>query len=207
MFLPWINDTEFLPVRGDLDVMVAHSAMEAATMPGKEGDSSSFSSTPLFISPGVQSPRLRGDLACGNHRDILLLKNRNPDVRCHLLCKEIFSTIPGHAHFPDLLPTLGFLVPGGLRRLSWAPVSSSQSFRKPWASCPCTGKQLCRLNWVSSPWTVPWDCHYSGWGHCFDLTFLFMLAPLISKRGRSIGYEKLGKIHIGISYIFKIQCQ
>lgn len=82
--------------------MLTHlpSVMEAVMSPGK-GESPVVSpecSFQLVLETSLLASE--GNLACGNHHDILFVKNRNRGVLYILFC-EIFSTIQGMLIFWD----------------------------------------------------------------------------------------------------------
>ena len=99
MFPPQINDVEFLPVGGG-KLMFAHSALShggsQVSWPRRRLSCSFLQNAPFHQS---WSPvfGLRGNLACGNNRNFLLLENRKQDIHYHLLCKETFRSTPDNS--------------------------------------------------------------------------------------------------------------
>lgn len=187
MFPPQINDVEFLPVGGG-KLTFAHSALSQGgsqvSWPRRRLSCSLLQNAPFHQSWSPVSG-LRGNLACGNNFNIVLLENRKQDVRYHLLCKETFRTTPDNSLL-DLLPTRG-LIFLGIRADSHE--HPQVHFRKLRGSCPCWEAALeARLRAKSLHF--PLELSLLGWGHCSDLTLPCTQVPVVSKCSTCVSYEK-----------------
>ena len=157
---PQVSDVAFLPVGGGKFVF-AHSALShggsQVSWPRRRLSCSFLQNAPF---PLVLESSLwpRGNLACGNNHNILLLENRKQDVRYHLLCKETFRTTPDNSLTGPASHSGTPYAWGSVQTLMSIHMFISGSSE--WVAH--VGKQPWRLNWEPSPCTVPWSCHCWG---------------------------------------------